>query len=302
MWAALAVDAGRVVPVERLVERVWGEDPPPKARTALLSCVSRLRRVLPEAPTAVVVRRSGGYLPAVEEPGVDLHRFRTLSARAGQAGDADAVRLLTEAPALWRGEALTGLGGEWATAERDRHRATAELIALCGGFPLALGLATARARPDLPAVLSWSLRHLTDRQRTAFALLGIAPGPDIDLPAAAVPPSCCTGATTTPRARHPPWTASGTSTTAPAATTGPPATTGEPSPCCAPSATPPSSPTPSTASATPVALGQHDRARAAWREALELYREQGRAADAERVRRRLDALGPEGDPPTGPAS
>ncbi|MFD7658725.1 BTAD domain-containing putative transcriptional regulator, partial [Actinosynnema sp. NPDC059797] len=120
VWAALAVDVGRVVPVERLVERVWGEHPPPKARTALLSYVSRLRRVLPGAPTAVVVRRSGGYLLAVEESAVDLHRFRTLSARAGRAGDADAVRLLTEALALWRGEALTGPGGEWATAERDR--------------------------------------------------------------------------------------------------------------------------------------------------------------------------------------
>ncbi|WP_051765107.1 hypothetical protein [Saccharothrix syringae] len=38
---------------------------------------------------------------------------------------------------------------------------------------------------SLPAVLSWSLHHLTERQRTAFALLGIALGPDIDLPAAA---------------------------------------------------------------------------------------------------------------------
>ena len=87
-----------------------------------------------------------------------------------------------------------------------------ELVALCGGFPLAVGLVAARIRThphllddivadlrelgldaldsddpatSLPTVLSWSLRHLTDRQRTAFALLGIAPGPDIDLSAAA---------------------------------------------------------------------------------------------------------------------
>ncbi|MGW5744652.1 hypothetical protein [Amycolatopsis sp. NPDC003861] len=37
---------------------------------------------------------------------------------------------------------------------------------------------------SLPTVLSWSLRHLTEQQRTSFALLGIAPGPDIGLPAA----------------------------------------------------------------------------------------------------------------------
>jgi predicted negative regulator of RcsB-dependent stress response len=40
-----------------------------------------------------------------------------------------------------------------------------------------------------------------------------------------------------------------------------------------------------------VALGQHDEARTAWREAVELYREHGREADAERVRRQLDDLG-----------
>jgi tetratricopeptide (TPR) repeat protein len=39
-----------------------------------------------------------------------------------------------------------------------------------------------------------------------------------------------------------------------------------------------------------VALDQHDQARAAWEEALELYRDQGRDDDAERVRRQLDDL------------
>jgi tetratricopeptide (TPR) repeat protein len=96
-----------------------------------------------------------------------------------------------------------------ATADK---RAIAELIELCGGFPLALGLIAARAAADphlplgdivaelrvlgldaldsddpiasLPTVLSWSLRHLTDQHRQVFALLGIAPGPDTGLPAA----------------------------------------------------------------------------------------------------------------------
>ncbi|NUT92800.1 MAG: tetratricopeptide repeat protein [Saccharothrix sp.] len=99
-----------------------------------------------------------------------------------------------------------------AGAEPD---ATAELVALCGAYPLALSIAARNAatRPtvplaeiaaelrelgldgldhdtdpaaSLPAVMSWSLRRLTDRQRTLFGLLGIAPGPDTTLAAAAV--------------------------------------------------------------------------------------------------------------------
>ncbi|HEY0496974.1 MAG TPA: tetratricopeptide repeat protein [Kutzneria sp.] len=90
---------------------------------------------------------------------------------------------------------------------------TREIIARCGGYPLALAIVASRARghPDiplaefvaelrdlglealdgddpsdsLPQVLSWSLRRLTAEQRTVFSLLGIAPGADIGLPAAA---------------------------------------------------------------------------------------------------------------------
>ncbi|UOX85858.1 tetratricopeptide repeat protein [Amycolatopsis sp. FBCC-B4732] len=92
-------------------------------------------------------------------------------------------------------------------------RAVDELIALCGGFPLALGVLAAQAHThptaplneystelrelgvdalvdddptaNLPTVLSWSLRGLTAEQRQVFALSGIAPGPDIALPAVA---------------------------------------------------------------------------------------------------------------------
>jgi hypothetical protein len=102
------------------------------------------------------------------------------------------------------------LGYARVAAERD---AATELIRLCGRHPLALALiaSSAHTRPrlslteftaelrelglaaldgddpltSLPTVLSWSLRRFTDQQRTVFALLGIAPGPDISLPAAA---------------------------------------------------------------------------------------------------------------------
>jgi DNA-binding SARP family transcriptional activator len=121
--AALAVDAGRSVPVDRLVERVWGADAAPRARATLHSYVSRLRRVLAAADGTgvVIVRRSGGYALACDGAGpvVDLQRFRELCALA-RGDDGRAVRSLTEALALWRGEALTGVRGQWAEAERFR--------------------------------------------------------------------------------------------------------------------------------------------------------------------------------------
>ncbi|MGW4111196.1 BTAD domain-containing putative transcriptional regulator [Actinosynnema sp. NPDC004786] len=133
------------------------------------------------------------------------HRLPALLARHGARPLALGVLSAAESRALL----VAALGRDHVMAD---EQATAELIALCGGFPLALGLVAARCRPhvsladtvaelrslglealsdvddpaaSLPVVLSWSLRHLTDRPRRMFALLGIAPGPDIGLQAAA---------------------------------------------------------------------------------------------------------------------
>ncbi|MEU0878554.1 BTAD domain-containing putative transcriptional regulator [Lentzea sp. NPDC005914] len=114
--AALAVDAGQVVSVERLIERVWGDEPPLRVRATLLNYLSRLRVLLGVA----VARRPGGYALEVERSDVDLFRFRSLCAQARGADDRQAEALLRQALALWQGEALTGVESEWATAERDR--------------------------------------------------------------------------------------------------------------------------------------------------------------------------------------
>lgn len=118
--AALAVDAGRVVSVDRLIDRVWGEEPPLRARRTVVNYVSRLRRLLGDD---AIVRRSGGYALQIPPPDIDLHRFRHLCARAHTEDDQLAAELWAEATGLWRGEALTGVDGEWAQAERVRlHR------------------------------------------------------------------------------------------------------------------------------------------------------------------------------------
>jgi DNA-binding SARP family transcriptional activator/Tfp pilus assembly protein PilF len=114
--AALAVDAGRVVSVDRLMQRVWGDEPPLRARATLLNYLSRLRLLLDGA----VVRRPGGYALEVERSDVDLLQFRDLCVRARGADDQQAEALLRRAVELWQGEALTGVESDWAVAERDR--------------------------------------------------------------------------------------------------------------------------------------------------------------------------------------
>ncbi|MDX3115587.1 AfsR/SARP family transcriptional regulator [Streptomyces scabiei] len=124
VMAALAVDAGRAVPIETLMRRVWGEDRPEGARQALYAHVARIRRVLAATGAVrpqVLLRRNGGYVLDVDAEDVDLHRFHRLVADARRAGrgDAEQVTTLREALDLWRGEPLAGLSGEWVSRMRD---------------------------------------------------------------------------------------------------------------------------------------------------------------------------------------
>ncbi|GIG58230.1 SARP family transcriptional regulator [Longispora fulva] len=108
LLALLLLDAGRLVPTERLVDGLYGEHPPTGAANALQSQVSRLRRGLGDSD--LVEFHPAGYRLAVDPQDVDAHRFERL-ARDGQralaAGDhAGAADLLREALDLWRGPAL----------------------------------------------------------------------------------------------------------------------------------------------------------------------------------------------------
>jgi DNA-binding SARP family transcriptional activator len=101
----LALDPGRVVLVDQLVDAVWDEDPPAGATNALQSLVARLRRQLPD----VVQTHQAGYRLAVDPDAVDAVRFQGLAAagRRQLAGDPwHAGRTLREALGLWRGPAL----------------------------------------------------------------------------------------------------------------------------------------------------------------------------------------------------
>ncbi|MEV6828608.1 BTAD domain-containing putative transcriptional regulator [Amycolatopsis sp. NPDC051102] len=112
LLALLALDAGRVVSAERLIDGLHGEHPPEGAAEALQSQVSRLRRRLRDggAPDGLVEFTPAGYRLAVDPQDVDVHRFERLTAQARETPDpAGALELLDEALALWRGPALDGL-------------------------------------------------------------------------------------------------------------------------------------------------------------------------------------------------
>ncbi|MEU0499542.1 BTAD domain-containing putative transcriptional regulator [Nocardia sp. NPDC005998] len=106
----LALEAGRVVPAARLVDGVWGEDPPAGTGNALQTLASRLRAAVPGA----VRNDGGGYVLELAPEDVDVHRF-TREVEAGRAllaaGAAErAIACFDAALALWRGEPLIDAG------------------------------------------------------------------------------------------------------------------------------------------------------------------------------------------------
>ncbi|MFC4529365.1 AfsR/SARP family transcriptional regulator [Sphaerisporangium dianthi] len=116
----LLLDAGRVVPVDRLLELLWDGDPPDNARGSLHSHVARLRGTLDPDRTGSkgfrLLRRGDGYLAEADSGAVDVHRFRDLVERARRAaGPGDRSELLRDALSYWRGPLL-------ADAATDRLR------------------------------------------------------------------------------------------------------------------------------------------------------------------------------------
>jgi YVTN family beta-propeller protein len=121
LLAVLLLHAGEVVSRDRLIDDLWGDEPPSTARKTLQVHVSRLRREVGDA----IVSRGGGYSIRVEPGELDLERFERLVADGRQAlakGDREqASELFGEALGLWRGPALPELEGEpFAQAEIGR--------------------------------------------------------------------------------------------------------------------------------------------------------------------------------------
>ncbi|MDF5755299.1 BTAD domain-containing putative transcriptional regulator [Spongiactinospora sp. TRM90649] len=111
LLALLVMEAGQIVPGDRLIDGLYGEHPPAGATNALQSHVSRLRQALRgDTGGATVEFHPAGYRLTAAPGDVDVHRFTRLAAggRAvlGAGDHAGAANALRDALAEWRGPAL----------------------------------------------------------------------------------------------------------------------------------------------------------------------------------------------------
>jgi predicted ATPase len=109
LLALLALDAGRTLSPERIVDALWGESA--TGLNALQVTVSKLRRALADAgePDRVVTA-GGGYSLRLDRADVDALQFELLTDLARDRADdpATAADALATALELWRGAPLAG--------------------------------------------------------------------------------------------------------------------------------------------------------------------------------------------------
>jgi predicted ATPase/DNA-binding SARP family transcriptional activator len=211
LLALLLVRANQVVSTDRLIDELWGENPPETAANTLQAHVSQLRRVLHgalrEDDEPVVLTEPPGYVLRARLESLDAHRFEQLVTAAGGArargAPAESSTLLAEALGLWRGDALADLADldlaqpEIARLEELRRRALEDMIdcelelghhlelvpeieALVGQHPH-----SERLRTQLMLALYRSGRQADaldayqDARRALTEELGLEPGPEL---------------------------------------------------------------------------------------------------------------------------
>ncbi|MFC7533069.1 BTAD domain-containing putative transcriptional regulator [Actinoplanes sp. GCM10030250] len=222
LLAALLLPPGRTVSTDRLIDVIWGDDPPPTARALVQTYISGLRRAL---PAGVIETSPPGYRITVAPDSLDRDRFDTLVARgraaAARGRHAEASEALRAATALWRGPALSGVRSDALVAEATRldeqrlvvteERIGADLALghadqLCG--ELTVLVAQHPTREPLRALLMTAL-HRSGRTAESLAAyrqgrdllvgeLGIEPGPEL----ARLHEAILRGATGPPAVRH----------------------------------------------------------------------------------------------------
>ena len=127
--AVLALQGGRPVGLQPVINAVWGEAPPRHAVNLVQRHVSGLRRVLEpgrpgRTPSELLTWSEAGYQLALPPGSLDLADYEGELARARTARAAghleDAAGALRAALRLWRGPLCDGLNSPFLDAQRDR--------------------------------------------------------------------------------------------------------------------------------------------------------------------------------------
>jgi DNA-binding SARP family transcriptional activator/tetratricopeptide (TPR) repeat protein len=125
LLAALLLSAGQVVPVNELVEVLWGSGSPPSARASLQNHVMRLRKSLAGTGDSRIATEPDGYQLTVRAGELDLDRFESSLAAAREAARtaswADAAAALRTGLSLWRGQPLADVPSD-ALVRREAPR------------------------------------------------------------------------------------------------------------------------------------------------------------------------------------
>jgi DNA-binding SARP family transcriptional activator len=100
LLALLLLNRNHVVSTERLIDELWGDDPPAQATKTVQVYVSQLRKAL---GADRLQTRPSGYLLRVDEGELDLEQFERLTAEARAQPPAEARDTLKQALSLWRG-------------------------------------------------------------------------------------------------------------------------------------------------------------------------------------------------------
>jgi DNA-binding SARP family transcriptional activator/tetratricopeptide (TPR) repeat protein len=116
--AVLLLRPNEVVPVDRIVDDLWGASPPRTVQAYVQNCMSRLRTVLGHA---LIETHSPGYRLRVDTGAIDAHRFEAAVRTARELETPERAARLTEALQMWRGAALADFEFEpFAQAEIAR--------------------------------------------------------------------------------------------------------------------------------------------------------------------------------------
>jgi DNA-binding SARP family transcriptional activator len=127
--AMLALNANTTVSLERLIDGLWGEEPPSTAVKMVQQYVSQLRRLVADEGTEIVTR-GRGYELRIDPVAVDALRFERLVERAAEDRDGARSELAREALALWLGPPLAGMLEEPFAASEARRLEELHLAAI----------------------------------------------------------------------------------------------------------------------------------------------------------------------------